>query len=192
MGALAAVGGQTIEMCGALLGAPVIVSQRTGPVRAGEIRSRPPLAARRAPPTFRLMRRFAALLAVVLVAACTNEIDTSTRPEAVIGSYQLRSYGGQKLPVVVSTDQNGTAELLSGELVIAADKSWTESRVYRYTLGGVAQNIEFGSNGSWVLTREGAFMEFNDKALGYQFTGTAAGGSLTLYLSDGATAIYSH
>jgi hypothetical protein len=194
MRALAAVAGQTIEMCGALLDAPVIVSQRTGPARAGETRS--PSLSRHAPrstdlPT-RLMRRFAALLAVVLVAACTNEIDTSTRPEAVIGSYQLRSYGGQKLPVVVSTDQNGTAELLSGELVIAADKSWTEARVYRYTLGGVAQNIEFGSNGSWVLNREGAFMEFNDKALGYQFTGTAAGGSLTLYLSDGATAIYSH
>ena len=138
------------------------------------------------------MRRLAAFLAVVLVAACTNEIDTSTRPEAVIGSYQLRSYGGQKLPTTVSTDQNGTAELLSGELVILADRSWTESRVFRYTLNGVSQQISFGSNGSWALTREGGFMEFNDKVLGYQFTGTAAGGSLTLNLSDGATAIYSH
>ena len=138
------------------------------------------------------MRRLAALLAVLLVAACSNEIDTSTRPEAVIGSYQLRAYGGQKLPTVVSVDQNGTAELLSGELVIGADRSWTESRVYRYTLGGSSQQITFGSNGSWALTRDGAFMEFNDKVLGYQFTGTAAGGSLTLNLNDGATAIYSH
>ena len=138
------------------------------------------------------MRRLAALLAVLLVTACSNEIDTSTRPEAVVGSYQLRSYGGQKLPTVISADQNGTAELLSGELVIAADRSWTESRVYRYTLGGTAQQITFGSNGSWMLTRDGAYMEFNDKVLGYQFTGTAAGGSLTLNLNDGATAIYSH
>jgi len=138
------------------------------------------------------MRRLAALLAVVLVAACTNEIDTSTRPEAVIGSYQLRSYGGQKLPTVVTTDGNGTAELISGELVIGADRSWSEQRVFRYTINGVAQQISFGSNGSWTLTREGGFMEFNDKVLGYQFTGTAAGGSLTLNLSDGATAIYSH
>lgn len=138
------------------------------------------------------MRRLAALLAVVLVTACSNEIDTSTRPDAVIGSYQLRSYGGQKLPTVVSVDQNGTAELLSGEMVIGADRSWTESRVYRYTLGGAAQLITFGSNGSWALTREGGFMEFNDKVLGYQFTGTAAGGALTLNLNDGATAIYSH
>ena len=138
------------------------------------------------------MRRLAALLAVILVAACSNEIDTSTRPEAVIGSYQLRAYGGQKLPTVVSVDQNGTAELLSGQLVIGADKSWTEARVYRYTLGGVSQQITFGSNGSWALTRDGAFMEFNDKVLGYQFPGTAAGGSLTLNLNDGSTAVYSH
>ena len=138
------------------------------------------------------MRRLGALLAVLFVAACSNEIDISTRPDNIVGSYQLRSYGGQKLPTVVSVDQNGTAELLSGELVIGADRSWTESRVYRYTLGGTAQQITFGSNGSWALTRDGAFMEFNDKVLGYQFTGTAAGGSLTLNLNDGATAIYSH
>lgn len=137
------------------------------------------------------MRRFAAFLSVLLVTACTNEIDTSTRPEAIVGTYQLRSYGGQPLPTLVPTDQNGSMELLSGELVIQANKSWTESRVYRVTDGGVSQQIVFGSNGSWTLI-EGAFMQFNDKVLGYQFTGTAAGGSVTLSLNDGATVIYSH
>jgi len=39
---------------------------------------------------------------------------------------------------------------------------------------------------------EGAFMQFNDKVRGYQFTGMAAGGSVTLNLNDGATVIYSH
>ena len=138
------------------------------------------------------MRRFAALLAVVLVAACSNEIDTSTRPEAIVGTYQLSTYGGQKVPTVVSSDQSGMMELLSGELVIDADKSWTESRVYRVTDGGSSQQIVFGSSGSWTLLGEGAFMQFNDKVRGYQFTGTAAGGSVTLNLNDGATVIYAH
>jgi hypothetical protein len=138
------------------------------------------------------MRRFAAPLAVLLVAACTNEIDTSIRPEAVVGMYDLRSYGGQKLPTVVSTDPNGAMELLSGELVIDADKSWSETRVYRVTDGGSSQQIVFGSSGSWTLLGEGAFMQFNDKVRGYQFTGTAAGGSVTLNLNDGATIVYSH
>ena len=82
-------------------------------------------------------------------------------------------------------------ELLSGELMIASDKSWSESRVYRITDGAGVQQIVFGSSGSWALV-DGAFMQFNDKVRGYQFTGMAAGGSVTLSLSDGATVIYSH
>jgi hypothetical protein len=137
------------------------------------------------------MRRFAALLAVLLVAACTNEIDTSIRPGAVVGSYSMRSYGGETLPTTITDDQGNTMELVSGELVISPDRSWSESRVYQITDGGVAQQITFGTNGSWALV-DGAAMQFNDKVRGYQFTGTAAGGSVTLSLNDGATAIYTH
>lgn len=138
------------------------------------------------------MLRFAALLATMLLAACTNEIDTSTRPESVVGSYALRSYGGQTLPTQLTADSLGTTELVSGELVIGADKSWSETRVYRFIQGGVGQQYAFGSYGSWVFLSSGAAdMQFNDKALDYQFTGTAAGGSVTLALSDGAIAIYS-
>jgi hypothetical protein len=137
------------------------------------------------------MRRFAALLAVILVTACTNEIDTSTRPESVIGSYRLRAYAGQTPPTQIASDSLGTTELVSGELVIGADKSWTESRVYRFVQGGAAQQYTFGSNGSWVFLSPGSpDMQFNDKVLNYQFTGTAAGGTITLSLNNGATAIY--
>jgi hypothetical protein len=83
-------------------------------------------------------------------------------------------------------------ELLSGQLVIGADKSWSETRVYRVTEASGVQQIAFGSSGSWTMLGEGAFMQFNDKVRGYQFTGMAAGGSVTLNLNDGATVIYSH
>jgi hypothetical protein len=136
------------------------------------------------------MRRFAALLAAVLVTACTPELDTSTRPGSVVGTYQLRSYGGRPLPTQTSADEDGTTELLSGELVIGSDKSWTETRTYRYSQSGSVQQLSFGSAGSWVYLREGADMQFNDKVLGYPFTGTAAGGSVTLNLNDGYTLIY--
>jgi len=104
------------------------------------------------------MRRLAALLAAVILTACTNEIDQSTRPTAVVGSYQLKAYGGRSLPVQVTSDVNGTMEILSGELVIGSDKSWTESRLYRYTESGVVQQVSFGSAGSWVFLRDGADM----------------------------------
>ena len=136
------------------------------------------------------MRRLTALLAAVLLTACVPELDTSTRPESVIGTYQLQSYGGRPLPTQTSSDDEGTTELLGGELKIASDKSWTETRTYRYTQTGSVQQYTFGSAGSWVFLREGADMQFNDKVLGYQFTGTAAGGSVTLSLNDGYTLIY--
>jgi hypothetical protein len=137
------------------------------------------------------MRRIAALLAAVLLTACTNEIDTSTRASSVVGTYQLRSYGGRTLPTLISTDESGTTELMSGELVIGADKSWTETRVLRHTQAGVAQQIVFGSAGSWTFLRDFADMQFNDKVLNYQFTGVAAGGSVSLSLNDGNVVIYS-
>ncbi len=137
------------------------------------------------------MRRFAALLVAVLVTACTPELDTSTRPGELVGTYQLLSYGGRPLPTQTSADEDGTTELLSGELVIGADRSWSETRTYRYTQNGGVQQISFGSAGSWVYLRDGADMQFNDKVLGYQFTGTAAGGSVTLNLNDGYTLVYS-
>lgn len=137
------------------------------------------------------MRRFAALLIAVLVTACTSELDTSTRAQSVVGTYQLQSYGGRPLPTQTSADEELTTELLGGELVIGSDKSWTETRTYRYTQSGGVQQLSFGTSGSWVYLREGADMQFNDKVLGYQFTGTAAGGSVTLNLNDGYTLIYS-
>jgi hypothetical protein len=137
------------------------------------------------------MRRLAALFVAVLVTACTTELDTSTRPTEVVGAYQLRSYGGRALPTQTSADEDGTTELLSGELVIGSDRSWSETRTYRYTQSGGVAQISFGSAGSWVYLRDGADMQFNDKVLGYQFTGTAAGGSVTLNLNDGYTLIYS-
>lgn len=139
------------------------------------------------------MRRLAALLAaVILTAACTNEIDQSTRPTSVVGSYQLKAYGGRTPPVQITTENAGTMEILSGELVIGADRSWSESRVYRYTENGAVQQLSFGSAGSWTFLRDSASMQFNDKQLKYQFSGLAAGGTVTLSLNDGYTAVYSH
>ncbi|HTK47397.1 MAG TPA: hypothetical protein VL328_05370 [Gemmatimonadaceae bacterium] len=136
------------------------------------------------------MRRLAALLAVVFLTACANEMDQSTRPSSVVGTYELRAYGGRSLPALVSQDSVSTTEVLSGELVIAADQTWAETRVYRYTDAGGSQTVSLGSSGSWVFVRDDASMQFNDKVYDYQFTGTAAGGSVTLHLNDGNTVIY--
>lgn len=136
------------------------------------------------------MRRFAALFAVVLLAACSSEIDQSTRPKTVTGSYQLRTYGGRPLPAIVSSDSGGVTRIVSGEFVLGSDQSWSETRVYRFTQGTTERSFDFGSSGSWAFLRDFAFMMFNDKVYGYQFSGTAAGGDLVLNLTDGNALVY--
>ena len=138
------------------------------------------------------MRRFVALLTLILLSACNTEIDQSTSPSSIIGTYQLRTYGGRSLPTVVSTDAGGVTEVLSGELVIGADNTWSETRTYRLTSDGTTQTASFVYSGSWTYLRDAAYMQFNLPSLQAQFTGTAAGGSVTLSMSDGSTVVYSH
>ena len=136
------------------------------------------------------MRRIAALLAVVFLAACTREIEQSTRPETVMGTYQLSTYGGRSLPALVSSDTAGVWEVVGGELVIGSDQSWSETLNFRLTKGTKIQPASYGSSGSWVFLRDYAFMVFNDKVDNYQFSGTAAGGTVRLELVNGNSLVY--
>src|SRR5689334_6543242 len=138
------------------------------------------------------MRRFVALLTVVLLAACNNEIDVSTRPSSVVGTYQLQSYGGRSLPTVVSTDAGGVTEVTGGKLEINGDNTWSEIRDYRMTSSGTTQTASFVYSGSWTYERDNASMLFHLPELQAQFTGIAAGGSVTLSLSDGTRVVYTH
>jgi hypothetical protein len=137
------------------------------------------------------MRRYAALLAVVFLAACGNEIEQSTRPSVVAGTYSLRTYGGRPVPAFVSTDSSGVLEIVGGTLVIGSDNTWSETQDYRLTRGAIVQTQSFGSSGSWVFLRDFAYMSFNDKVYNYQFSGTVAGGSVTLDLENGSALVYS-
>jgi hypothetical protein len=138
------------------------------------------------------MRRFVALLTVVLLTACNNEIDVSTRPSSVVGTYQLQSYGGRSLPTVVSTDAGGVTEVTGGKLEINGDNTWSEIRDYRMTSSGTTQTASFVYSGSWTYERDQASMLFHLPSLQAQFTGIAAGGSVTLSLSDGTRVVYTH
>ena len=62
--------------------------------------------------------------------------------------------------------------MLSGELVIGADNSWSETRTYRLTTTGASQTASFVYTGSWTYMRDQASMLFNLPALQTQFTGT--------------------
>ena len=134
------------------------------------------------------MRRLALLVGIALAtASCTNEIDQSTRPENVVGTYTLVSYGGT-LPATYATDASGTSQVIAGELVMTTDRHWTQT----FTVALGSQTFLTTSEGSWALIREQGFVSFYDTINKYQFTGIAAGGQVTLTTQSGREVVFRH
>ncbi|MEO7456934.1 MAG: hypothetical protein ABIY52_11790 [Gemmatimonadaceae bacterium] len=135
------------------------------------------------------MRRILALAALVLLGACNNEIDQSTRPEQLAGTYHLVTYGGTVLPVVVRSD-SVRREVLSGQLIVTTDGQWSEALSLKTSFKGNSSVDNVISAGSWSNVREIAYMSFYDKVNGYSFSGTASGGTIVLNTVGGDQLVY--
>lgn len=135
------------------------------------------------------MRRLCLLLALALVAGCTNEIDQSTRPENIVGTYQLVSFAGARLPARIRTDSVVT-DVISGRLVLNADATWSETVEVTSRFRGQTQTLPSVSSGQWSLLRDYAYITFNDVVNGYTFTGTASGGSVVVETVSGQLLVY--
>ncbi len=135
------------------------------------------------------MRRSLPLFALAVLGACTNEIDQSTRPENIVGSYQLVSYGGAALPAIITAD-SGIVTVVSGNLILTAERGWSETVGVTATIRGVTSSAPVVSSGTWSQVRPLAYLAFSDTVNGYRFSGMAAGGSIILETVSGRQLIY--
>jgi hypothetical protein len=135
------------------------------------------------------MRRFTAVIALLFLGACTNEIDESTRPENIVGNYHLVSYGGAPLPAVRQVD-TFTVRIVAGDLILTPDRGWTETLTLTSATSGNSQTFTEVGSGSWTIIRDFAYLAFNDTRNAYQFSGTASGRTIVLQSIDGAEMIY--
>ena len=135
------------------------------------------------------MKRILALVACVALAACNNEIDQSTRPDNIVGSYHLVTWGGRQLPTTIRSD-SVVVQVLDGELVLASDHAWSETISVKTTFKGTSQTQPITTFGSWNNIRPSAYIAFNDKLNLYQFSGTAAGSTIVLNTVAGDELVY--
>jgi hypothetical protein len=135
------------------------------------------------------MRRFFALLALAALGACSSEIDQSTRPDNVAGSYHLVSYGGTILPATIRAD-SVNLQVLDGTLTLASDGEWSEVLSIQARSGGVTQVQAITTFGSWNNIRQFAYISFFDKLNNYQFSGTASGATVVLNTVNGDQLVY--
>ncbi|MEP6733007.1 MAG: hypothetical protein ABJE10_20360 [bacterium] len=136
------------------------------------------------------MRRYIALIALTVLSACNTEIDQSTRPDNLAGTYRLVSWGGTILPAVIEDDRDGKISVLEGQFVLASNGDWSETFTVQSTTNGVTQVAPVTAFGSWNMVRDFAYMSFYDKLNKYQFTGTASGATLVLNTTSGDQLVY--
>jgi hypothetical protein len=135
------------------------------------------------------MRRFLALFALAAVSACSSEIDQSTRPNNIVGSYQLVSFGGTVLPATIRAD-SVNLQVIDGTLTLASDGAWSEVISVQSRAGGVTQVLATTTFGSWNNVRPTAYISFFDRVNSYQFSGTASGGTVVLNTVNGEQLVY--
>lgn len=134
-----------------------------------------------------------ALVPALLLAAlvgCSDEIEQSTRPDNVIGSYVAVTYQGRALPARVAGDSASADSLLASTLTLTADHRYSGTTTARSVRAGRASTRVVEESGSWALDPARALISFYDRVNGYQYGGIAAGGTLTVYFTNDARIVY--
>ena len=109
----------------------------------------------------RQTKRLLSLIAVVLIAACTDNSISNPMTDAA-GNYQLTVYAGRTIPATYTIqpgDPNWTAYpngatfvVVGGSLVLNSNGTFTETNNYQITPpGGSPTPTSFVSNGTWTL-----------------------------------------
>ena len=136
------------------------------------------------------MRRFASLLGLALLAACNTDIDQSTRPDNIAGTYHLATLAGASLPARTMIDTTAF-QVVSGELVMTAGGMWTETlALTTVSPTGVTRSSTSSGGGSWVILRHQAYIAFTDRINAYSFSGVGSGSMIVLRTTGGQEMVY--
>ena len=109
----------------------------------------------------RQTKRLLSLIAVVLIAACTDNSISNPMTDAA-GTYQLTVYAGRTIPATYTIQPgdpnwpaypNGaTFVVTGGTLALNSNGTFTETNTYQITPpGGSPDNTSFVSSGTWTL-----------------------------------------
>jgi hypothetical protein len=132
--------------------------------------------------------RFVASMITVamLVTACGSDSTiTAVTNTSLAGVYTLRNVNGTPLPALIQTENESRpkVELLSDEITVLADGSWTGIQNFRVSVGTESEVQTFNSGGSYSVS--GVRVDFQDTAFGSIFSVSVSGSTFTL--SDGVS-----
>ncbi|HUG17201.1 MAG TPA: hypothetical protein VMM78_19505 [Thermomicrobiales bacterium] len=121
-------------------------------------------------------------LAVLVMLVCLTACGDSAGPDTeanISGTYTLRTINGQNLPfaiVVIGTTYR--LEVMSANVVVNANGSYTQSMTVRETEGSTTTTQTDASNGTWTRTNNAiSFVQTSDGAV---VTGSLSGDAITV------------
>ncbi len=140
------------------------------------------------PPPHTLVMRsrilIVALAALSMVASCGDSVTGSS---AVAGTYNLRTINGAVLPYVQQVNET-KVELLSDQIVVSANGTFTSMSTFRSTTGTVVALSNGTDSGTYSVS--GASIILKYKSDGSTSTGVIAGNDITLQ-EQGFVFVYS-
>lgn len=122
------------------------------------------------------------MLLVTLLAACSDSPPPPTEPVTAIAEWALASVDGDALPTVVYSDDGYSLEVTAGELVLAADGTYTNDVTVTETVDGTASVYIDRISGRWTEAAGGSLTltPTGESAL----TASWSGSSLTVTTPD--------
>jgi hypothetical protein len=131
------------------------------------------------------MRRLAALLALLTVAACVPESATDASEE-LAGDYFLQTVNGKPLPFSPSTQPNQTIYTTSWRISISPRGSWYEKIDFRWERTNFAPSFTSQeATGTWRFSADSASVILDDAEYRNFRTGTISGSTFTIVTADG-------
>lgn len=134
----------------------------------------------------RVFMRAAAIGLFALVAACGGGDDGITDPPSIAGTYNLATIDGESPPILVFDQPGITVEIMSGNFILAADKTFTTNVVFRITEDGQVSTESETFGGTYSVTGSTVTFAYSD---GDSDSATLAGNTLT-FSDGGSTAVF--
>jgi hypothetical protein len=133
------------------------------------------------------MRRMLAIVctaATVLLAGCDSDDTTGPTQSSVAGTWNLTTVNGSALPYTLQPTPK--IEILSDQLVVSANGTFTESTQIRFTNGTTVTTETIPDAGTYSLNGTSATFIYNDGSTG---AGTISGNTLTV-AAPGLSLVY--
>ena len=114
--------------------------------------------------------------ASVLLAGCGSDSSTGPTQASLAGTWNLSTINGSPLPFVIQAS-SPKIELLSDQIVVSANATFSQSTVARVTDGSTVSTTTIADNGTYTLNGTAAVFTFSDGSTG---TGTVSGNTFTV------------